>query len=56
MVSVKMDSRMKAALKKLAERQVIPISAVIKQAIQEHLQRHEIEWRDEISPEDPPKK
>jgi len=47
MLSLKIDSRMKAAMKKLADRQFISVSAVIKQAVERHLQEHGIDWRKE---------
>jgi len=45
--SIKLDPRMKKALAKLAEQQMIPITSVIKQAIDKHLQEHGIDWREE---------
>jgi predicted transcriptional regulator len=47
MVNIRIDPRMKAALEKLAEKQFISMSAVIKQAIEKHLQEHGIDWREE---------
>jgi hypothetical protein len=43
----RVDSRMKAAVKKLAERQFISFSAVVKQATERHLQAHCMDWRKE---------
>jgi predicted transcriptional regulator len=54
LLTIKLDPKMKAALKKLADKQLISISAVAKQAIQKHLEEHGIDWRKE--PEEPPKK
>lgn len=45
--SIKLDPRMKKALAKLAEQQMIPVTSVIKQAIDKHLKEHDIEWREE---------
>lgn len=47
LLTLKIDSRMKAALKKLAEKQFISSSAVVKQAIERHLKEHDIDWRKE---------
>jgi predicted transcriptional regulator len=47
MVNIRIDPRMKAAIEKLAEKQFISMSAVIKQAIEKHLQEHAINWREE---------
>ena len=43
LLTLKVDSRMKTALKKLAEKQFISSSAVGKQAIERHLQAHSID-------------
>jgi hypothetical protein len=43
----RVDSGMKAAVKKLAERQFISFSAVVKQATERHLQAHCMDWRKE---------
>ncbi len=45
--SIKLDPRMKKALAKLAEEQMIPVTSVIKQAIDKHLKEHNIDWREE---------
>jgi hypothetical protein len=50
MVNIKIDPRMKKALQNLADRQFVSMSALIKQAIEKHLQDHGIDWRKE-SPE-----
>jgi len=52
--TLKIDTRMKAALKKLADKQFISSSAVVKQAIEKHLQEHGIDWRKE-NEKNPPK-
>jgi len=52
--TLKIDTRMKAALKKLADKQFISSSAVVKQAIEKHLQEHGIDWRKE-GEKNPPK-
>ena len=44
--SIKLDPRMKKALAKLAEQQMIPVTSVIKQAIEKHLQEHGMNWRE----------
>ena len=47
LLNLKVDPRMKAALKKLAEKQFISVSAVLKQAAEKHLADHDIDWREE---------
>jgi len=47
LLSIKLDPRMKAALKKVADKQFISVSAVVKQAVEKHLQEHGIDWRKE---------
>jgi hypothetical protein len=44
-----MDPRMKAALKRVAEKQFISISAAAKQAIEKYLQQHGVDWRNEVA-------
>jgi len=46
-LNLKIDPRMKSALKKLADKQFISVSAVVKQAIERHLQENGIDWRKE---------
>ena len=53
LLTVKIDPRMKAALKKVADKQFISSSAAVKQAIEKYLQEHDTDWRTE---EKPPKK
>jgi len=57
LLTLKIDSRMKNALKKLADKQFISISAAVKQAIERHLKENEIDWRkeDDKNPSKPPK-
>ena len=45
MINIKVDPKMRTAIKKLADKQFISMSAVIKQAIEKHLQEHDIDWR-----------
>ena len=47
LLNLKVDPRMKAALKKLADKQFISVSASVKQAIERHLHEHDIDWRKE---------
>ncbi len=47
LLNLKVDPRMKAALKKLADKQFISVSAAVKQAIERHLQEHGIDWSKE---------
>ena len=52
LVTLKVDPRMKAALKKLADKQFISVSAVLKQAAEKHLNDNGIDWHKE-DPEAP---
>lgn len=47
LLTIKVDPRMKAALRKLAENQFISVSAVVKQVIDRHLKEQGINWREE---------
>jgi hypothetical protein len=47
LLNLKVDPRMKAALKKLADKQFISVSTAVKQAVERHLQDHGIGWRKE---------
>jgi len=47
LLNLKVDPRMKSALKKLADKQFISVSAAVKQAIEKHLQEYNIDWRKE---------
>jgi len=49
LLTVKMDPRMKAALKKVAEKQFISVSAAAKQAIEKYLESHGTNWREEVT-------
>ena len=45
LLNLKVDPRMKSALKRLADKQFISVSAAVKQAIEKHLQEHDIDLR-----------
>ena len=47
LLNLKIDPRMKAALKKLADKQFTSVSAVVKQAAERHLKDNGIDWRKE---------
>ena len=47
MINFKVDPKMKSAIQKAAEKQFISMSALIKQAIEKHLQEQGIDWRKE---------
>jgi len=47
MLNLKIDHRMKSALKRLADKQFSSVSSIVKQAIEKHLQENGIEWRKE---------
>ena len=46
-LTLKVDPRMKAALKKIADKQFISVSAAVKQAIERHLEGQGVDWRKE---------
>ena len=46
-MTLQLDPRMKAALKKIADEQFISSSAVVKQAIDRYLKENGIDWREE---------
>lgn len=54
-ITLKVDPRMKLALKKLADKQFTSVSSVLKQAAERHLQENGIDWRNEKPEEDPSK-
>jgi predicted transcriptional regulator len=45
LLTLKIDPRMKSALKRLADKQFISVSAAVKQAVEKHLEEHDIDWR-----------
>jgi len=45
MINIRLDSRMRDALKKIADKQFSGVSAVVKQAIEEFLEKRGIDWR-----------
>ena len=47
MINIKIDPRMKKAIEKLAEQQLVNMSTVIRQAVDKHLQEHAMNWREE---------
>ena len=49
MINIKVDPKMRTAIKKLADQQFTSMSAVIKQSIEKHLQENGINWREEGS-------
>lgn len=49
MLTVKIDPRMKAALKRVADKQFISVSAAAKQAIEKYLESHGTDWRKEVT-------
>ena len=44
MINIKVDSRMKTAIQKLADKQFTSMSGIIKQAIEKYLQEQGIDW------------
>jgi hypothetical protein len=49
MINIKVDPKMRTAIRKLADQQFISMSAVIKQAVEKHLKENGINWREEES-------
>ena len=47
MINIKIDPKMKSAIKRAADKQFISMSAAIKQSIEKYLQDHGIDWREE---------
>ena len=47
LVNIRMDSRLKKAIEKLAEQQGISFSAIMRQTMIEKLQSHGIDWQEE---------
>ena len=47
MVNIKMDPKMRDALKRIAEKQFSSVSAIVKQAIEKYLQGQGIDWRED---------
>lgn len=47
MINIKIDPRMKAAIQKVAEKQFMSMSGLIKQAIEKYLEDRGIDWCEE---------
>jgi predicted transcriptional regulator len=47
LLSIKVDPRMKIALKKLADKQFNSISGIVKQAVERLLEEQGVDWRKE---------
>ena len=50
-MSIMLDPRMKQALQKIADKNFVSISAIVKQAVDKHLQEQGIDWRKEKTKE-----
>jgi predicted transcriptional regulator len=48
--SIKLDPKMKQALEKLAKKNFVPVSSIIKQAIAKYLDDHGVNWQEEEKP------
>jgi len=46
MITIKLDPKMKKGIEKLAEKQLVNMSTVIRQAVDKHLNEHGIDWRE----------
>jgi predicted transcriptional regulator len=46
MINIRLDERMRNALRRIAEQQFSSVSAVVKQAIEQYLQGQGIDWRE----------
>jgi hypothetical protein len=55
LLNLKVDPRMKAALKRVSDKQFISVSAAVKQAVERYLIDQGVDWRKE-SVKDKPKK
>ena len=53
LLNLKVDPKMKAALKKVADKQFISVSAAVKQSIERYLQEWGVDWRKEKVKEKP---
>ena len=47
MINIRIDPRLKKAIEKLANKQGINLSAIIRQTMAKHLQEHGIDWTEE---------
>ncbi|MEE9120710.1 MAG: ribbon-helix-helix protein, CopG family [Syntrophobacteria bacterium] len=47
MIAIKMDPRMKKALQKSAEEELVSMSTLIRQLVDRHLKGKGIDWREE---------
>ena len=45
MITIKLDPKMKKGIEKLADKQLVNMSTVIRQAVDKHLKEHNIDWR-----------
>jgi len=45
MITIKLDPKMKKGIEDLAEKQLVNMSTVIRQAVDKYLLEHEIDWR-----------
>ena len=55
MINIKIDPRMKAAIQRLAEKQFMSMSGLIKQAIEKYLEDRGIDWREDAKVKKPKK-
>ncbi|HUT44362.1 MAG TPA: ribbon-helix-helix domain-containing protein [Desulfobacterales bacterium] len=46
MITIKLDPKMKKGIEQLAEKQLVNMSTVIRQAIDKHLNEYGIDWRE----------
>ena len=49
-LSIKVDPKMKKALEELAEKEFSSVSAIVKKAVDKHLQEQGIDWRTKKEP------
>jgi len=45
MITIKIDPKMKRGIEKLADKHLVNMSTVIRQAVDKHLLEHDIDWR-----------
>lgn len=47
MINIRIDPRMKKAIEKLAENEFSTLSGIVKKAVQEYLEKNDIDWKKE---------
>jgi predicted transcriptional regulator len=50
-MNIKFDPKMKKAIQELADKQLVTMTTVVRQAVDKHLKEHGINWREEEASE-----